>query len=90
MDEDEKLSVIEDLIPGSLISFPGHMMIYLGTVDNVPYVISAVGTFVAPEPGSEDPIHPDSVVITSLYVRRTSMRTWLDSATVAMTIKPEK
>ncbi len=90
MDEDEKLSVIEDLIPGSLISFPGHMMIYLGTVDNVPYVISAVGTFVTPEPGSEDPIHPDSVVITSLYVRRTSMRTWLDSATVAMTIKPEK
>lgn len=90
MDEDEKLNVIADLIPGSLISFPGHMMIYLGTVDNVPYVISAVGTFVAPEPGPDDKIHPDSVIITSLYVRKSSLKTWLESASVAMTIKPEK
>lgn len=65
------------------------MMIYLGTIDDVPYVISAVGTFVAPYPGPEDAIHPDSVVITSLYVRRTSLKTWLESATTAMMIKPE-
>ena len=90
MDDDEKLAMIGDLTPGSLISFPGHMMIYLGTADGVPYVISAVGTFLAPYPGPEDKIHPDSVIITSLYVRRASLKTWLESATVAMTIKPEK
>lgn len=90
MDTDEKLSEITSLTPGSLISFPGHMMIYLGTVDGVPYVISAVGSFVAPDPGPTDKIRPNSVIITSLYVRRANLNTWLDSATVAMTIKPEK
>ena len=89
MDDDEKLAEIGKLTPGSLISFPGHMMIYLGTADGVPYVISAVGSFVAPEPGPTDVIHPDSVIINSLYVRRASLKTWLESATVAMTIKPE-
>ncbi|MBR3248244.1 MAG: SH3 domain-containing protein [Clostridiales bacterium] len=90
MDNDEKLAVIEELTPGSLISFPGHMMIYLGTVNGVPYVISATGTFVAPEPGPTEKIHPDTVIITSLYVRRANLSTWLDTAAVAMTITPEK
>ena len=88
MSDEEKLAVIEDLAPGSLISFPGHMMIYLGTVDGVPYVMSAVGTFVAPEGGSDEQIHPRSVVITSLYVRSKSLYTWLSIATTALTIKP--
>ena len=89
MNDEDKLAEIESLAPGSLISFPGHMMIYLGTVDGVPYVISAVGTFVAPAPGSTDKIHPDSVIITSLYVRRASLKTWLESVTVVLTIKPD-
>ena len=89
MSDEEKLAVIEDLAPGSLISFPGHMMIYLGTVDGVPYVISAVGTFIAPEGGSEEQIHPRSVIITSLHVRSKSLSTWLSIATTAITIKPE-
>ena len=90
MDTNEKFDVISSLAPGSLIAFPGHMMIYLGTVGDTPYVISAVGTFVAPDPGPTDKIHPDSVIITSLYVRRANLVTWLDTATVAMTMKPEK
>ena len=90
MDEDEKLEVISKLTPGSLIAMPGHMMIYLGTDDGIPYVISAVGTFVEPEPGSTEKIHPETVIITSLYVRNSSLRTWLDASVVAMTVKPEK
>ena len=83
----QKLEAIEELAPGSLISFPGHMMIYIGTVDGRPYVISAVGTFVAPAPGSSDVLHPRSVVLNSLYVRRRNLTTWLDTATTALTIK---
>ena len=90
MSTEEKLAEITSLAPGSLITFPGHMMIYLGSVDGAPYVISATGTFVAPEPGSTEKIHPDTVIITSLYVRRANLVTWLDTATVAMTMKPEK
>ena len=48
MNEKEKLAVINELRPGSLISFPGHMTIYVGSKDGKPYVISACGTFVAP------------------------------------------
>ena len=89
MSDEDKLYEIEQLTPGSLIAFPGHMMIYLGMVDGVPYVISAVGTFVAPAPGSDEQIHPDSVIVNSLYVRRASLKTWLESVTVVLTIKPD-
>ena len=88
MSTDEKLAVIKDLAPGSLISFPGHMTIYLGTVDGIPYVISATGTYVAPAPGSNDAIHPYTVIVSSLYVRTTSLKTWLDVSKTALTLKP--
>ena len=87
MKEKEKLSVISELKPGSLISFPGHMTIYVGTKDGKPYVISACGTFVMPAPGSTEVIHPESVILNSLYVRNRSLVTWLDRSTTALTIK---
>ena len=87
MSDSEKLDVIKKLSPGNLISFPGHMMIYLGTVDDIPYVISATGTFVAPAPGPEDKIHPDSVIINGMNVRRANLKTWLESAQTALTVK---
>ena len=90
MNSKQKLEVIEKLAPGSLISMPGHMMIYLGTVDGKPYVISACGSFVAPAPGSTDVQHPNSVILNSLYVRTKKLKTWLDVSTTALTITPEK
>ena len=86
MSDLEKLAEMKKMLPGSLFSFPGHIMIYLGMVGNVPYVISAVGTFVMPAPASEEKLHPDSVVINSLYVRRASLVTWLESIKTAVTI----
>ena len=86
--EEDKLAIISNLYPGSLISFPGHMMIYLGTVDGVPYVISAVGTFVEPAGGSTEVLHPRSVVISSLYVRRANLTPWLNTVTTVLTITP--
>ncbi len=88
MNSKQKLAEIEKLTPGSLISMPGHMMIYLGTVNNKPYVIGACGTFVAPAPGSTDAVHPNSVILSSLYVRTRSLKTWLDSSTVILSITP--
>ena len=84
-----ELEVIEKLAPGSLISMPGHMMIYLGTEDGKPYVISACGTFVSPAPGSTEALHPNSVILNSLYVRTKSLKTWLDVSTTALTLTPE-
>ncbi|MBR6879640.1 MAG: SH3 domain-containing protein [Clostridiales bacterium] len=87
MSSDDKLAELKKMEPGSLLSFPGHIMIYLGMKDDVPYVISAVGSFVAPEPGSEEVLHPDSVVVNSLFVRRASLVTWLEAIQTAVTIK---
>jgi hypothetical protein len=88
MNDKKKLEVIEKLTPGSLISMPGHMMIYLGTVNGKPYVISACGTFVDPAPGSTEARHPNSVIICNLYVRTRSLKTWLAISTTALTITP--
>ena len=88
MNSKQKLEVIEKLAPGSLISMPGHMMIYLGTVDGKPFVISACGTFVEPAPGSTEAKHPNSVILNSLYVRTKSLKTWLDVSTTALTVIP--
>ena len=90
MNEKQKLEVIGKLSPGSLVSMPGHMMIYLGTVDGKPYVISACGTFVDPAPGSTEARHPNSVIVSSLYVRTKSLKTWLDVSTTVVTITPQQ
>jgi cell wall-associated NlpC family hydrolase len=89
MENDEKMDIIRDLAPGSLISFPGHMTIYLGTVDDIPYVISAVGTFMPPAGFSTEVLHPRTVVVSSLLVRTRSYNSWLSIAKTALTIKPE-
>jgi len=89
MDSDEKMEIISKLAPGSLVSFPGHMTIYLGTVDDIPYVISAVGTFTPPAGFSNEVLHPRTVVISSLLVRTRSYSTWLSIAKTALTVTPE-
>ena len=88
MSDKKKLEEINKLTPGSLISMPGHMMIYLGTVNGKPYVISACGTFVDPAPGSTEARHPNSVIICNLYVRTRGLSTWLSKSTTVLTIKP--
>ena len=90
MSEEDKLEEINNLYPGSLISFPGHMTIYLGTVDGIPYVISATGTFVEPAGGSTEQIHPETVIISSLYVRNRKLSPWLNIATTALMFVPEE
>ncbi|SCW63104.1 NlpC/P60 family protein [Ruminococcaceae bacterium YRB3002] len=82
-----KLAVLHDVMPGSYISMPGHMMFYLGTVDGRPYIISAVGTFVQPSPGSEEILKPRSVVLSSLLVRNRALKTWLQNSKFVVTIK---
>lgn len=42
--DEEKAEQFADLPAGSILYFPGHVMIYLGTVDGSSYVISATGS----------------------------------------------
>ena len=89
LDESSRVDAIRQLAPGSLISMPGHMTIYIGMVNDRPYVISSVGTLVQPAPGSTDAMHPDSVVLSSLYVRTRGLYTWLELMKTAMEFSAE-
>ena len=53
-------------------------MIYLGTVNGVPYVISAMGS-ASDSTGAFDVVSQNSVTVTPLTVRRRNGATWLDS-----------
>lgn len=83
--DDDKLKVLADIPAGSLLAFPGHIMLYLGRVGDRAYVISAVGSFA--EPGKTD-YAVNSVTVNSLAdtVRR-SGKTWLASLDGALVCK---
>ena len=83
MDSASKASGISQCIPGTALYMPGHTMIYLGTVDGVNYVISAVGSTVDSE-GYIDVRQINSVTITPLTVRRRNGSTWLDNIDTAV------
>ena len=72
---------------GVLLPRVGHMTIYLGTVDGIPYVISATDSFSVPAPGPTETIHANTVIVTSIYVRLSSQKTWLDAMKTALTLK---
>lgn len=78
---EDKLALIAELNPGSLVFFPGHIMIYLGMKDNIPYVLSSVGSFATEDMEIGTVLSVNSVVINSLMVHRKSGLTWLDSLT---------
>jgi len=76
----QKASTIASLTPGTLMYFPGHAVMYLGTVNGVSYVISDVGG-VSDSAGYTDVVNQYSVAITPLTVRRRNQTTWLENIT---------
>ncbi len=81
MTADKKLDIIKKLKPGSLLTMDGHMMIYLGTVDGKPYVISSCGTFYAQDDQGGSPVRAYGVFVSGLDLLRADGSTWLESLT---------
>ncbi len=78
LSEQEKLSLLADCPTGTLLHFPGHIMVYLGTYQETPYVISAVSGFTTPEQNEGETTLANSVVLNSLSgTRRMDGETWL-------------
>ena len=87
MSTEEKQKYIEEIPVGSLLYFPGHTMIYIGTENGKIYVISDLGYFVQ----GEDTIYSYSVVINPLTVKRKNGETWLNNLTkVLVPVSNEK
>ena len=83
MTDAERMAEILKYPAGSMMFFPGHIMLYLGVVDNEPYVISSVGTFATMDMTDGDYLYADTVNINALTkTKRGSGKTWLASITV--------
>ena len=75
----KKLQILEDAPIGTILHFNGHIMMYLGTVDGVPYCISSTGSVAKNVDGSMKAVNVNTVIITSMSdTYRLDGRTWLE------------
>ena len=79
-EDDQKKEVLNELLPGALLKFSGHIVLYLGEDNGEYYVISAVGSYVNPT-GAISVQSINTIAITSLSVRRGNGYTWLTNMT---------
>jgi hypothetical protein len=88
--DEEKLKVLSELPAGSLLYFPGHLMIFLGMDNETPYVISAVGNMATSDMSKGDSISVNSVIINSLTdTTRKTGKTWLNCITNILTCEQQ-
>jgi len=77
-DNETKTTLISQCVPGTPLYLPGHTMIYLGTVNGVNYVISALGS-TSDSNGYLDVRTENTVAVTPITVRRRNGTTWLEN-----------
>jgi len=79
----QKLATINSLEPGSILFMKHHVMVYLGSVNDVPYIIHADNRILSD--GVED--NYDRVVVSDLSLGVDAKRTYLDELYNAITYK---
>lgn len=88
MDDEQKLAALDTVPAGSLLAFPGHIMLYLGKADGRAYVISAVGSFGGADAAQDYDYSVNSVTVNSLAdTKRRTGSLWLSSLASALVIK---
>ena len=83
MDTESKLMQIRNLTPGAVLHMDGHCVMYLGTSNNVPFVIHAMGSHY--KDGVRQPVM--SVVVSDLNLRRSSGKTHLEDILTSVEYK---
>ena len=85
--DEQKQAYLETIPAGSLLYFPGHTMVYIGSDSGRGYVISATGSL-SDSDGDLKVQSMYSVIINPLTTRRGNGRTWLNNLTSVLTIVP--
>lgn len=93
-DSRTKRNLLCQTMPGSILRFPGHVMLYLGQLDGHFYTISSVSSVTPPKAAEEKycvcpnmvgdhvkSLRVRSVLINDLTVRRANGKTWEESIT---------
>lgn len=87
--DEEKLEVLNNAPIGSLVQFRGHIMIYLGMVNDEPYVISALGSFLAKPDGQV--INSNTMMINNMMrTYRGNGNTWLSNISKVLYCEPDR
>lgn len=89
MEDEARLELLRSLPAGTILCFPGHIMLYLGMQEDVPYCISAVGSFVPEDDADGTVLSINSVVVNTLNVKRRSGLTWMQCLVSAVVPKAE-
>lgn len=91
VDDETKFKFIETMPAGTMLFFPGHVMMYLGSENGTGYVISALGTVLESDE-STDVKSIYSTVITPLTVRRGKSygyTSWLHNINCVVCVAPK-
>lgn len=80
----QKQAVISKLLPGSGLYMDGHCMMYLGNINNEPYGLHALGSYVNQK---GERVVTMKVVVSDLTLRRGTGESFLESLTSAVEFK---
>lgn len=78
---EEKRAALCTLPVGTILYFPGHVMLSWGTENGEPQCLSAAGNFLPPGSAGGEPRAVNTVAVTPLTVVRANGKTWLESLT---------
>ncbi|WP_408071450.1 NlpC/P60 family protein [Butyrivibrio sp. JL13D10] len=78
MTMDKRKTIFSQMNPGLLAYMDGHLMMYLGMKDDMPYVISSCATCIEPGEDSADLTEAYCVFVSGLDLKRKSGKTWLE------------
>ncbi|MEN6325514.1 MAG: SH3 domain-containing protein [Syntrophomonas sp.] len=92
LDIENRNNLLDNLAPGSLLLFPGHVMIYLGMYQGKYYVISDLGSFAQFDANSSkaNVIRTRSVVVNELGIKRANGKSWIECLTIGKQIEKSK
>lgn len=84
MTADKKSGVLSRMPAGLLLYMKGHLMIFLGTDNGIPYVISSCASYYPADskPGKASQVFVNGVMVSGLDLVRENGSSWLDSLTV--------
>lgn len=87
-DTETREELLNDLSPGAILHFSGHIMLYLGEANDRHYVISDLGSYAIPKPdGTMETVRVHGVVVNDLSLMRRNGNRWIDELTVGKEVE---